>query len=151
MPLLQDFNDRMKAAMKAKAQRELDVLRMVKSRFQMKMAETGAKELTDELALEIIGTYCKQLSKSLPDFEKAGERAKDKVEQIHFELEYLKAFLPEVMDEAETAALVEAKISELELSDPSGVGRLMGTIMKDYKGRVDAGLVKRLAAEKLAG
>jgi len=150
MTLFETFNARMKDAMKRRDANELALLRMVKSRFQLKLSEKGvAGPLTDEMALDIIQTYVKQLSKSIPEFEKAGERGVDKIAHIRFEIDYQQPFLPQMMDEAATRKLVEALIAELGLSQPGDIGRLMGAVMKNNKGQVDPGLTKKLATQLL--
>ena len=52
--------------------------------------------------------------------------------------------------EAETADLVGKKIAELGIADAKQIGKLVGAIMKDFKGKVDAALVKKIATEKLS-
>jgi len=146
MTLLEQFNTRLKEAMKNKQAQELSLLRMVKTRFQVKLTEKGVEgPLTDEMALAEISAYVKQLKKSLPDFEKAGDRGVEKVEQINFEIDYLKPFLPQMMDEEATRTLVTEKIAELGIASPNQFGKLMGNLMKDYKGKVDPAIVKKVA------
>lgn len=150
MTLLETFNARMKDAMKRKDVPVLALLRMVKSRFQLKLTEKGVVgPLTEEMSQDIVATYVKQLKKSIPDFEKAGERGAEKIAQINFEIDYLSPFLPQMFDEAATRRLLQAKIDEFGLDQPGQMGRLMGAVMKENKGKVDAGLTKKLAAELL--
>lgn len=150
MTLLEQFNTRLKEAMKNKQTKEMALLRMVKTRFQMKLSEKGVSgPLTDEMALNEITAYVKQLKKSLPDFEKAGERGKEKIEQINFEIAYLEPFMPQMMDEAATRKLVEDKIAELDLKSPNQIGMLMGSLMKTHKGQVDPAMVKGIAGNIL--
>lgn len=150
MNLVDDFNARLKDAMKRRDRPELSIIRMVKSRFQLKMAETGADTLEDDAAMGIIATYVKQLGKSLPEYEKAGERGAENVARINYEIGYLENFLPSLLDEAATKDLVSGYISELGISDAGQIGRLMGAIMKEHKGKVDPALVKHIATEKLS-
>lgn len=150
MSVQDDFNARMKDAMKRKDSRELGVLRMVKTRFQVKLAEKGGSDsLSDEQALEVISAYCKQLQKALPEYEKGGERGAEKVAELRYELEYLSQFLPQLLDEAATEALVRETVASLGLNAPNQVGRLMGAIMASHKGQVDANLVRQLAGKVL--
>ncbi|RJO67774.1 MAG: hypothetical protein C4523_08430 [Myxococcales bacterium] len=151
MSLAETFDARLKDAMLRKDARDLAVLRMIKSRYQLKLTEPGVHgALTDEMAVEIISTYVKQLQKAIPDFEKAGERGRDKLAQIRYEIEYLEQFLPKMLSEAETEALVRQKIAELGLKTPNEAGKLMGALMKDYRGKVDPGLAKAMATKLLA-
>ncbi len=152
MGILETFNTRLKEAMKKKDAQQLAVLRMVKSRFQLKLSEKGvAGPLTDEMAQEVIGTYVKQQQKALPQFEQAGERGKEKLDQIRFEIEYLEQFLPKMLGEAQTEKLVADLIEKQGIAGANQIGRLMGAVMKEYKGQVDAALVKEIATRLLAG
>ncbi len=145
-----ELTQRLKTAMKARDSRQLDVIRMVRSRIQNKTKEPGFEgQLDDALCVAIIGLYVKQMKKAIPEYEKAGERAADEIERLEFEVAYLEPFLPKKMDEAATRVLVEGKIAELGISGAKNVGRLMGAIMRDHKADVDGALVRRIGAELL--
>jgi uncharacterized protein YqeY len=54
-------------------------------------------------------------------------------------------------DAETTRAWVRKWIAASSASEPGGVGRVMGTLMKAHKGEVDGSLAKQMAAEMLAG
>jgi len=152
MALAQQIDELLKEAMKGGLKRETALLRMIKSRLQQRASEKGfSGEMTDEITLEVIAAYVKQMEKVIPDYEKAGERGLEKIEQIRFEVEYLKRFLPAMMSEAETADAVKKIISDLGIGDVRQIGKVMGLIMKDYKGRMDPQLAKKIATDILGG
>lgn len=152
MALAQQIDELLKDAMRSSLKRETALLRMIKSRLQQKASEKGfAGEMTDEITLEVIAAYVKQMEKVIPDYEKAGERGVEKIEQIRFEIEYLRRFLPAMMSEAETLEAVKKIIADLGIGDVRQIGKIMGLIMKDYKGRMDPQLAKKLATEILTG
>ena len=66
------------------------------------------------------------------------------------EIDYLDVYMPKMLDEAATRALVEKAVAELGLSDPKMAGRVVGAVMKDNRGQVEPGLVKRLAEEVMS-
>ena len=68
---------------------------------------------------------------------------------LEFEIDYLSPFLPQVLDEDATRALVQETIAQLAVSDPKRIGQVMGAIMKAHKGEVEADLVRRIAEEQL--
>src|SRR5262249_46835752 len=103
----------------------------------------------DPLLLDVIGTYKKQLQKALIEFENAGERGAEQAAQLRFEIGFCERYLPRTLDEGALRALVRARVAELGFSDPKQVGRLVGDVMKTYKGQVDAADVKRIAEELL--
>ena len=84
MGLMQDFDDRLKEAMRAKDERALQVIRMVRTRLKNHIRENKVEgELPDAQVQEIIAGYVKQLKKSLPEFEKGGEAAKASIDYHH--------------------------------------------------------------------
>jgi len=151
MSLSQEINDRLKIAMKSKDAQALSVLRMIKSRIkEYAIANMIKDEVTDDDAQKVIATYVKQMKKAIGDFEKGGESAKDSIAQLSFEVEYLSPFLPKLMDEAQTAEIVNKVIVDIGSPTARQAGMVMGRIMKEYKGQVDAGLVRQLVDKALA-
>jgi uncharacterized protein len=146
------LSEELKNAMRAKNKPVLDVVRMVKSKGLEKKTASGyhGGDLTEEDWVEVIGAYVKSLQKSIPEFEKAGEAGRPKIEQLRFDIDYLARWLPSVFDAAKTREVVHSAIEALGARDPKQVGQVMGRIMKEYKGQVDSGLVKRLAEQRLA-
>ena len=61
---------------------------------------------------------------------------------VHGEIDLLAVYLPQLLDEAATRAIVEPLVPECKV-----IGQLMGRVMKEHKGKVDPGLVRRIAAE----
>jgi uncharacterized protein len=146
-----ELNEAMKTAMRAKDKRTLDVVRMVKSKGLERKTAAGyhGGELSEQDWIEIVSSYVKQLQKSVPEFEKAGEAGHATVEQLKHEIGYLERWLPAKLDEAGTRSLVDAAIAEMGAKDPRQVGQVMGRIMKEHKDSVDSGLVRRLAEQRL--
>jgi len=148
--ILDDIDARLKEAMKARDERVVSTLRMIRADVMDYRNAAGFDgNLGDEVVRDIIARYVKKLTKALPDYERSG--APDKLENLKFEIEYLSQFLPEVLDEDATRALVVETIEKLGVSDPRRAGQVMGAIMKDHKGRVDAALVRRYVDEAFGG
>ena len=151
MGLEQDLNDTLKQAIKDKDTATADVVRMLKTRLMERRTAKGfSGEVDDALALDVIGSYRKQLQKALGEFEKVGERGVEHAARLRFEIGVLERWLPKGLDEEAVRALVRDRIATLRVSDPKQVGRLVGDVMKTHKGQVDAADVKRVAEELLA-
>jgi uncharacterized protein YqeY len=92
---------------------------------------------TDESERAVVSKYVKTLEASL------GELGGTPLAQAYqAEIDLLRPFLPQVMDEAATRALVHSLAPNVK-----GLGQLMGLVMKEHKGKVDAGLVRTIGAE----
>ncbi len=152
MALEQQLDERLKQALKEKDARAAGVVRMLKTRLAERRTAKGfAGAVDDALVLDVIGAYRKQLQKALVEFEKVGERGAAQVAQLRFEVEFCEQYLPKGLDAAALRALVKERLAALGITDPKQVGRLVGDIMKTHKGQVEAGDVKRIAEEILAG
>ena len=149
MAILDDVNDQLKAAMKAKEQTRLAALRSMRAAFLNELKKDGAETLPDEAAITIMRKLAKQRKESIEAFDKAGRDEQASAERA--ELEVIESFLPSLADEATTRGWVEAAIAESGASAPGDVGRVMGMVMKAHKGEVDGGLAKKRAAELLGG
>ena len=152
MALDQTLNDTLRQAIKIQDLRTANVVRMLKTKV---MERTTAKGFTgavdDALVTDVIGAYRKQLQKALAEYEKTGERGAAQAAELRFEIAFCERFLPKGMDEAALRQLVRERVAALGISDPKQAGRLVGDVMKTHKGQVEAGDVKRIAEELLAG
>jgi uncharacterized protein YqeY len=148
--LIQQLDDRLKAAMKARDDRVLKVIRMVRTRLKEYARDQKLEgEIPDPAVREIVGSYVKQLRKSLPEFEKGGAEAREAIAGIQFEIEYLEPFAPQLLDESQTRKLVAEAVETLGHPPAKMAGRVIGQIMKEHKQEVDAALVRRLVEEAL--
>lgn len=150
MSLMDDLEKQLHETIKARDLRSADCLRMLKSKLIEKRTSPGFKgELTDGIVREVAATYVKQLTRSIEEFEKAGDAGKEHIEKVRWEIAYLQPWLPKYLDEAATRALVADAIAQSGIKDPAQAGRVIGVVMKGHKDEVDAALVKKLAEEIL--
>ncbi len=144
-----ELKEAVKTAMKERAQVKLSVLRGLMSAATNELVAKGKKpdgELTEEELLAVISRAAKQRKDSISQFE-AGGRA-DLAASEKEELAVLETLLPAQMSAEEIEAAVKAKAAEMGVSDKTGANKLMGMLMKDFKGRADGNAVKA-AVEKL--
>ncbi len=150
MGIEEQLNTKLEDAMRSKNSKELSVLRMVKSLAQTQKTAPGfSGETGDEFWTEIIGRYVKQQKKAINEFQKAGDKGKENIEQIRFEIDYFAPYLPKLLGEDEVRVLVKEAIAETGAVGGRMVGKVIGFIMKSNKGKVDAAMVKRIATEEL--
>jgi len=152
MGLEQQLNDTLKQAMKDKDQRTSDVVRMIKTKIMERRTAKGfSGQVDDALITDVIAAYKKQLQKAVEEFEKVGEKGQEQADELRFEIGFCERFLPRAMDRETLRALVQERMAALGIADPKQVGRLVGDVMKSHKGKVEAGDVKAMAEELLAG
>jgi uncharacterized protein len=152
MPLEQQLNDTLKQSMKDKDQRTIAVVRMIKTKVMERRTAKGfTGEVDDALVTDVIAAYKKQLQKAIEEFEKVGEKGKEQIEELRFEIEFCERFLPKGLDEAALKTLVKERMAALGITDIKQSGKLLGDIMKSHKGLVEANDIKRVAEELLKG
>ena len=151
MSIEEQIMTRMKEAMRTKNSDELALLRMVKTEAQKAKTAPGFDGNTDDnFWLDVIAKYVKQQQRSIVEFEKAGDSAKETIEKLRFDIDYLAFFLPKKLDDAETRALVKAAIQATGATNAKMTGKVVGAVMKTHRDQVDAALVKRIAEEELS-
>lgn len=152
MALTAEIQKRLTDAMKAKDQRVVDTLRMVRAKIMdVQNAKGFEGEMTDDRVVDTIASYVKQLRKAVPEYERAGDAGHAMVEKLTFEIDYLSQFLPKMLDETATRAVVADVLAKLGVTDPKRAGQVVGAVMKTHAGQVEPALVKRLVDEALAG
>ena len=139
------------AAMKAKDQRTANLVRMINTKIMEKRtAKDFSGQVDDKLILDVIQSYKKQMEKARVDFVNAGDKGKEQVEEIDFELGWCSKMLPAQMSEAELRAAVAEAVAALPSKDPKMAGRVVGAVKKQHGDKADAALVKKIAEELLS-
>jgi uncharacterized protein YqeY len=146
----QELKDELKQAMLAKDVVKTSVLRMIISAIgYMEIQKGGAGyEATDEDVMAVIEKEAKQHRDSIEQFKNAGRN--DLVEKEEIELEILKKYLPEQMGEDEIRKIVQDAVAKTGATSASDMGKVMGALMPQTKGKADGGLVSKIVREELA-
>ena len=138
-------------SMKARDSVKTNVLKGLSAGFVNELVATGQtpqSPVTDEMATQIIKRQVKQRKDSIEQFNK-GNRL-DLAEKEQAELLILETFLPAQMSETDIAKIVDTKIAELGVADKSGIGKLIGAVMKETGGNADGAVIKKIIESKLA-
>ncbi|MGC8611493.1 MAG: GatB/YqeY domain-containing protein [Athalassotoga sp.] len=145
MSILEDLRNKLKDAMIAKDEIRTRVLRLLVSAVKNFEVEK-IKQISEEEFDAIVKKQIKEREEAIEDFTK-GNRP-DLAEEEKKELEILKEFAkPELSDE-EIEKIVSGKIKEMGISSSKEIGKLMGVLMKEFKGKASGDRVKAIA-EKL--
>jgi len=145
MPLQQVIQNGVKEAMKAKDALRITVLRGLLAGFTNELVAKGKKpqdEVTDDIALNVIKRAVKQRKDSIDQFTKGNRMDLVEVEQA--ELKVLETFLPQTMSREEIKKIAVAKKAEMNVTDKAGLGKFMGALMKEFKGKADGNDVKEV-------
>lgn len=154
MSIEQTLRAKLTEAIKAKDRRTADVIRMIDTKVMERRTAKGfSGKVDDALYLEIIAAYRKSMAKAMSEYEAMGERGKAQVEELRFEVDFCAGFLPRQLEESEVREAVRQAISALGATgaktDAKMAGRVMGEVMKQHKGLVEAPMVKRIVDEEL--
>ena len=134
MTLQEQIRTDLTAAMKAKEEPRLTVLRGLVSMFTQELTNTKRTPqdlLSDDEAIAVIRRALKQRVEAAEQF-KAGNRA-DLAETEEAEAAIVKAYLPQLMSREEIHPLALAKRDAMQITDKSKAGILTGNLMKDLK------------------
>jgi uncharacterized protein YqeY len=123
MPLLDQIQKDMVAAMKAREELRLDALRMIKTALK-KWEVDNIKPLDEQTELQVLNTLIKQRRESADMFRKGGREELAQKEEA--ELKLIESYMPAAPTEAEIDAAIAGAMAE------TGVTSLkqMGVVMK---------------------
>jgi hypothetical protein len=146
MPLLDKINTDLKAAMRAREEVRLLVLRTLLS--SINYAEIAKqKKLDDAGIIEVVGKEIKQRRESIEAYDKGNRpdlSAKEKAE-----LAILQEYMPAQMSREEITAIVEKVIAEVGPKGPGDKGKVMQKLMPQVKGKADGNEVNSIVTDLL--
>ncbi len=131
-----------KKAMKVRDAEKLDVIRFVWS--EIKRIEIDAKhELTDEEVIDLLRKEIKRRKEAIAQIKSGGRDELAAHEQK--QLDYIEAYVPQLMGEDEIAMEVDAVIAGGERE----FGTVMGLVMGKLKGKADGKMVQEVVKKKI--
>lgn len=147
MRILDQLNQDMKTAMKAKDRESLTTIRMIKSSIQNEEIAKG-RDLDADEELTILAREKKQRLESLEEFKKADRT--DLVEKLEAEIKVVDNYLPEQLSDDEVRELVQETIDEVGAESMKDMGSVMSAVMPKVQGRADGGQINGLVRELLS-
>lgn len=137
----------MRTAMKSGDKIRLETIRGLRSQLRNAEIEKGG-ELSEDQEIQVLNNAAKKRKESIAQF-RAGNR-EDRAAEEEKELEIIQQYLPEQMSEDEIRKLADQVIREVEAASPRDMGKVMGKLMPQVKGRADGKRVQQIVQEKLA-
>ncbi len=136
-----------KTAMKAGEKDKVTALRMLNSAIKDQTINAG-REVTEEIVTSVINKAIKQRVDSFEQFTEAGRD--DLAVKEKAELEWLKVYQPEQMDEAAVEAIVKDCIAEIGADSKRDMGKVMKLLMPRVKGKADGKVVNQIVMSLLS-
>ena len=153
MDLRSRVNAALKDAMRAKEADRLSTLRLInaaiKDRDIAARSDEGAdaQGVGDDVVLSIMGRMVKQRQESARAYEEGGRL--ELAEKELAEIKVIEEFLPRQLDEAESAAAVDAAIAAVGATSIRDMGKVMAELKSRYTGQMDFGKVGPIVKDKL--
>lgn len=148
MGLNERLTEEMKAAMKAGSAGKvrLETIRFLRAAVKNAEIEKRAP-LTDDEILGIITKQVKQLKDSMADFQRGNRQ--DLIDRAQAEIDVLAEYLPQQLSADELRDLARKVIAAVGAQGPKDMGKVMGPLVAQTKGRADGKMVQQIVKELL--
>ncbi len=149
-PIKEQIEAKLRDARVARDERAKNVIGMLKSKVLNELKSGSGAQENDELWLATLTSYAKQMRKAIPEYEKAGERGAEMIEEARYEIAICEQFMPTKLDEAATEKIVREVIAANGISGAKMLGKLVGLVMKSHKDEIDGDTLRQVATRVLA-
>jgi len=149
MPLIDQIQKDIVAAMKAREEQRLSTLRMVKTALKNKEIEKMAP-LDDKESHQVLSTLIKQRKDSIEQFTKGGRQ--EMADKEAAEIVMIEAYMPKAAGEEQIVAGVKAVIADMGSPTLKEMGTVMKNVMARFSGagmRVDGKVVSEAVKREL--
>jgi len=149
--LQQKISNNLKEALKSGDAFKAGTLRLLISALHNKEIEKKGKGqesiLSDEEVIEVLSREAKKRREASEIYSK-GNRA-DLADKEKKELEIIMGFLPTQLSLEEIEKVILAVIEQVKPQGPKDFGRVMAEVMKELRGRAEAGVVSEIVKKKI--
>jgi len=146
--LIERIQQDLVAAMKAKQELRLSVLRMMKAALKNKEIEK-IRPLEEPEALQVLQTLVKQRHESVEQFTRGGRL--DLAQKETQEIAIIEAYLPAAPSDADLAAAIDGAIAETGARSPKEMGAVIKAAKVRLAGKtVDGKALSDLVRDRLA-
>ena len=148
MPLLDQIQRDMTAAMKSREELRLDALRMIKSALQKHQIDS-MRPLDTQSELQVLNTLVKQRRESAEMFRK-GNRP-ELAEREEAELKLIESYMPSAPSDEEIDSAIAQALAETGVASPKQMGVVMKAVQANLAGkRVDGKVLSDRVRAKLS-
>lgn len=145
----QELQNDLKKSMLARETEKTSVLRMLLSAITYYEIQKGGAgyTATEEDVLTVIQKEAKQRRDSIEEYIKGNRQ--DLADKEQHELSILQNYLPKQMSEEEIKSLVQKAVEQTHATSVQDLGKVMGILVPQTKGKADGGLVSKIVREEL--
>ena len=144
MNLKESLLSDMKEALKARNSLTLNTIRGLISEIKNREIDLR-RELDNNEIIALVSTQIKKRKEAATLFDKGGRS--DLSLKENQEMEILQKYLPEQVSESDLKNRIQEVILELGIVDIKDLGKVMKTVIPEFKGRADNGQIKSLVTE----
>jgi uncharacterized protein YqeY len=146
MSLKEKLLSDMKGALKTRDALKLNTIRGLNAEIKNREIDLR-QELGDDEIIPIISTQIKKRKEAAALFDKGGRA--DLREKENQEMAVLQEYLPEQVSEEDLQRRVREVVAELGAVEMKDLGKVMKTLIPEFRGRANNSVIKNLVAEQL--
>ena len=147
MSLQERLSEDLKDAMRQKDETRRSTIRFIRAAVQNQ--EIDKREaLSDDEIIGVLSRLVRQHQESIAEFKKADRP--ELVDKEEAELRIIREYMPEQISEEELAELAREAISQTGASGPGDMGKVMGILMPQVRGRADGSQVSSVVRQLLS-
>ena len=147
MSLIEEIDDELKDAMRARDAERRDTLRLILNALRNSQKELQ-RPLSEEEELQVLQRERKRRIEAAEAFRSGGRE--EQAQREEQELAVLEEFMPSPLSEEELEEIVDDVIAEVGATSIGDLGRVMADVMPQVAGRADGATVSQFVREKLA-
>jgi uncharacterized protein YqeY len=146
MAIKEQLRSDMADAMRAGDNEKRDTLRLLLA--AIKQVEIDEQTTLDDADVQnVLTKQAKQRRESIAEYDAAGRQEQADHEKV--ELEIIDSYLPQTMSRQEVEKIAGQAVADLGASSPKDMGRVMGRLMPQVKGKADGSMVSEVVRELL--
>lgn len=149
MNLKKKITDDLTNAMKAKDVVRIETLRSIRAEI-LKMDKSGLnREINEEEENQILSKQAKIRKEAIEMFKNAGRE--DLVIKETNQLEIINEYLPKQISKEEAISIISKIINDMGATSIKDLGKVMGSVMTELKGKIDGKLIQEIVRNHLSG
>jgi uncharacterized protein YqeY len=136
-------------AMKARDADTVSTLRMLKAALlELRTSKAKGAAVSADEEVEVLMRYVKKRREVIEELRRIGRT--ETVAREEHEIAITQRYLPAMVSEDELRGIVRAAVAQTGAASPKDMGKVIGAVMAQVKGRAEGAVVSRLVKEALA-